>query len=318
MECKVDITLLAATYNRSSDLAEMLDSVLTQDTGGRFSYEIVVVDNNSPDQTRATVLSRIPDSGGRLRYFFEPRQGKSFALDTGLEAARGAIYAIVDDDHIFPQGTVAKIFDAFNLHPEISFAGGKVLPLWKAAPPPWLTPDHWSPLGLCDYGDHELALDGRQQFCLLAGSFRTADIQAVGAYRSDLGVSGELIGGVEDADLCSRLYQAGKKGLYLPDLVIYHKVNPGRLSRRYHRSWHFQHGRQFATMRDPQFEISRGRLIGVPLHLYRQGAAAACAWLLRCLRGDRAGAFSCEARLRFCAGFVRQRATDTLRAKLPR
>ena len=51
----VDITLLVCTFNRSKDLRALLDTALAQDTGSDFSYEVIVVDNNSTDDTREVV-----------------------------------------------------------------------------------------------------------------------------------------------------------------------------------------------------------------------------------------------------------------------
>ena len=72
----LDFTFLACTYNRSNHLADLLESGLTQDAAS-ITYEIVVVDNNSTDDTAQTVERFQQSSGDRLRYFFEGRQGKS-------------------------------------------------------------------------------------------------------------------------------------------------------------------------------------------------------------------------------------------------
>src|SRR5262245_66572399 len=84
----VDITLLVCTYNRSADLREMLDTVLAQVTGGRFTFEVLIVDNNSTDDTRNLVERYIARGQGNVRYVFEGVQGKSHALNRGLQAAQ--------------------------------------------------------------------------------------------------------------------------------------------------------------------------------------------------------------------------------------
>ena len=299
----IDISMLVCTYNRCDDLAELLASALHQDHG-ELSYEIVVVDNNSSDRTRAVVEELIRAGHSRVSYLFEGRQGKGYALNTGLAALRGEFYAILDDDLILPPTFLAETIRAFRRHPEVSCLGGKVLPRWKGTPPGWLTPRHWSALALADYGDSEIVTGPERPLCLLAGVFRTADVTSIGGYDCALAVSGNRIGGTEDADLFDRLYAGGKRGLYTPGISLWHKVEPYRLTREYHRRWHAGHGRHFAMMRDPAIEKSRFRLLGIPGHLLREALKDAARWIGSIGTGRRESAFEAELRLRFFAGYA--------------
>lgn len=312
----VDVTLLVCTFNRCGDLREMLETALAQETGGSFTYEVLVVDNNSTDHTRAVVEDLIARGHANLRYLFEERQGKSWAINTGLTAIRGWAYAIADDDFILPADWLKKVISGFRANPTASFVSGKVLPLWQGEVPPWLGPDHWSAVALADYGDEEFFADEHRQVCLLACAFRVADVNAVGGYRAELGVSKDLIGGVEDLEILQRLWKAGRRGLYLPSLSFRHKVSPGRLTKAYHRRWHAGHGRFYAKLRDPGFEKSAARLFGVPAHLYRQTASAAIGWLGSMLRGRPDESFAHELRMRFFAGFFDERRHEGSRGML--
>ncbi|HMV84837.1 MAG TPA: glycosyltransferase family 2 protein [Blastocatellia bacterium] len=311
MNTTTDITVLVCTYNRREDLRELLQSVLAQETGGAFRYEILVVDNNSNDGTRELVEA-LAAGHDNLRYLFEQRQGKSFAMNAGLNVARGAIYQIADDDLLLPPDYLRRVWQAFQTHPEVSIVAGKVLPQWSGAVPQWLTQAHWSALALSDYGATEFYTDANKPICLLAGAFRRADVEALGGYHRELGVAPNRIGGTEDVDLLARMYAAGCKGLYLPDLWLRHKVEPERLTKRYHRRWHSGHGRFYALMRAPEIERSTKRRFDVPLHLYRQAAADTAAWLSATAGGRAAAAFERETRLRFFAGFFRARAKELI------
>jgi glucosyl-dolichyl phosphate glucuronosyltransferase len=303
----VDVTLLICTFNRSRDLQEMLATTLAQDTDGSFTYEVLVVDNNSTDDTRQVVQRFIADGHRNLRYIFEGQQGKSFALNTGLAAMRGSIYTIADDDSLVPPTWVRSIVEGFRTHPDVSFLSGKVLPLWIGDVPAWIGTEHWSALGVADYGDEPFYVDSNRLVCLLACSFRRRDIDAVGGYRNALGVSSNLIGSVEDLEILQRLCRSGRKGLYLPHIAIQHKVPPGRLTMAYHRRWHTGHGRFYARLGDEEFERSRGRLLDVPLHMYRQAASASLQWLKLRFLGREHEAFLAETQLRFLIGFFLER-----------
>src|SRR5260370_10792865 len=74
---------------------------------------------------------------GRLRYVFEPRLGKSRALNAGIAVARGAVIALTDDD-VSPAvdwvATAAVVLDKWG----VDGAGGRIRPPWGAEPPSWL------------------------------------------------------------------------------------------------------------------------------------------------------------------------------------
>ncbi len=308
----IDITLLVCTYNRSDDLREMLETALKQETGGEFAYEVLVVDNNSTDDTRSVVEEFIARGYENLRYLFESRQGKSYALNTGLNAARGSIFTICDDDFILPEDWLKNIFAAFGAHPEVSFVSGKVLPAWQGEPPSWLTPEHWSAIALTDYGEKEFYADENNQICLLACSFRMADVKAVGGYNPKLGVTKNQIGGTEDFDILKRLWKSGRKGIYLPHIWFYHKVSPNRYTKEYHRRWHTGHGIFYAAMREEEFEKATVRLFDVPAHMYRQAAKDVVNYFKYSLQRREAETFRHETKLRFFKGFFRFRRKEFL------
>jgi glycosyltransferase involved in cell wall biosynthesis len=313
------LSVLVCTYNRCTDLQELLASVVSQETNGLFKFEVLVIDNNSTDDTRAMVTSLIgeisPATGLLIRYMFEPRQGKSYALNTALAAAVGSICIIADDDLIFPRGHLRRVWQAFADNEDVSIVAGKVLPIWQSDVPAWLSSHYWTALALADMGDQPFRTGVDRPVCLLAAAFRRDAVMNLGGYNHDLGVSGGSIGGVEDADVYSRLYRCGHIGLYEPGISVFHKVQPHRVTKRYHRRWHLGHGSQLARMRDPEVEHSRMRILGTPRHLYRLLLSNAARWFLCCLRRD-ARAFMYETQLWFAAGFIAERTAEFTRRML--
>ena len=310
---KVDLSLLVCTYNRCDDLRELLETALAQETEGRFTYEVVVVDNNSTDKTRSVVEEFISAGHKNLRYLFEERQGKSHALNTGLEAVRGWAYVITDDDFVLPKDWALGIYDGFNQNPDVAFVSGKVLPLWQAEPPDWLTNQHWSALAMADYGDEQFITDESHQICLLACAFRVDDVAAVGGYHGDLGPKKGRTGATEDLDLLIRLWKSGRKGLYLPHVSFRHKATADRLTKSYHRRWHRDHGRSYAIMRSDETEKGSRQIFGVPAYMYREAMRDAVSWLSCVVRGRTGEAFWHETQLRFFQGFFVTRRADHAR-----
>ena len=71
------ITVILCTFNRSNSLPKALDSVAAQVLPESVAWEVIVVDNNSSDQTRAVTEDYCRRYPGRFRYLFEPQQGLS-------------------------------------------------------------------------------------------------------------------------------------------------------------------------------------------------------------------------------------------------
>ena len=152
-----DVSVIISTYQRCELLAEALESVLSQDDSP--PYEVIVVDNNSTDRTNDVVTAVASRAEKQVHYLFEPRQGVSYARNTGIIKARAPIVAFFDDDVRVARNWVATIAKAFDRSPRIDCIGGPVFPLWESAPPRWLTRRHWAPLALQDYGDREFVID---------------------------------------------------------------------------------------------------------------------------------------------------------------
>src|SRR3990167_7596502 len=95
------LSVLIATYNRSKDLKLALESLQKQEFPKPVDYEILILDNNSNDNTKTMVEAFMPSFQGKLKYLFESRQGKPNALNSGLKITTGDILVLTDDDCIF-------------------------------------------------------------------------------------------------------------------------------------------------------------------------------------------------------------------------
>lgn len=308
MNDKPDISIVISTYNRCGLLPIALDSVLAQQTD-EVRYELIVVDNNSTDDTRGVVESYIGRGITNLRYVFEGKQGIAHGRNAGIINARAPIIAYTDDDvHVAPDWT-AQIKRAFSEHPKADFVGGKVLARWEKEPPRWLTKENWSPLAVLDYGDEPFYVNLDKQLCLITANaaFRREALERAGHFSPHFQPLGE------DHELELRIWQAGGQGLYDPKIVVTADVQLERMTKKYHRAWHKKHGLLYAKLRLPETEESAaGRFFDVPAHLYKQALVSAANWLKHTLRGDDVEAFKHEAGLHFFAGFFGERRREFL------
>jgi GT2 family glycosyltransferase len=228
--------------------------------------------------------------------------------------------AFTDDDVRVEPDWVAAILRAFEEHPDADVVGGRVLPIWPAPPPSWLTRDHWAPLALVDYGDVPMWIAADDPLCLIGAnlSFRRQVFDAVGLFSTGLQRVKDGIGSLEDHEFLLRLLRTGRKGLYDPRVAVHAAVQADRLRRAYHRRWHAGHGHFHALLRSEHMErTSTGTLFGVPAHLYRQALADGYGWMRAKTAGRDACAFAHEVRLRFFHGFFRTRRREFLEKPRP-
>jgi glycosyltransferase involved in cell wall biosynthesis len=279
------VTVLICTYNRARLLRETCAALRELDTPPHCQLEIVIVDNNSTDNTRLVVDEAARLSAVPVVYLRETQQGKSFALNRGLAHANGDIIALTDDDVLPAREWLSRIVAAFRER-DVTFVFGKVLPRWGCVPPPELlttrAQDIWGPLAIIDYGDEpvEYVADSFAQRLPIGANlaFARSALLAIGGWRTDLGkVNNTLISG-EDHEIFTRLRRHGLyRGYYDPTASVRHYVPASRLTRRYFRQWFYWHGKTTALMLEeifPKVDIARvPRIAGVPRFLYRQAIA---------------------------------------------
>jgi len=312
------ISVLICTYNRARLLRETLTALQSQQPPADCEVEIIVVDNNSTDNTPAVVAESAAHGGFRVVSLKESRQGKSFALNTGLAHASGEVLALTDDDVIPAPDWLARIVDGFRAR-DVQFVFGKVLPRWSRTPPPELltapAQDIWGPLAIVDYGDAAadyLPESHSQRLPVGANlAFARSALLTIGGWRTDLGkVNNTLVSG-EDHEIFMRLRRFGLYvGYYDPLLTVRHFVPGDRLTRRYFRRWFFWHGKTQALMLDdlyPEVDMtSVPRIAGVPRFAYRQSFQQFARWLRTLGSSDAVAALTEELHLIRYLGFFVQ------------
>jgi len=197
----------------------------------------LVVDNNSRDQTREVVDRSCRRYPCRFRYLFEPNQGKSYALNTGIREARGDILAFTDDDVTMDPTWLQNL--TARLHSgEYAGAGGRTLPAEAFNPPHWLALN--GPCGLVhipcakfDLGDAPRDLDRPPFGTNMA--FTKDMFEKYGLFRTDLGPSPtrEIARPNEDTEFGRRLIAAGERLRYEPSAVVCHPTPQHRLQKAY-------------------------------------------------------------------------------------
>jgi glycosyltransferase involved in cell wall biosynthesis len=103
------VSVIVPTFNRAAILKETLDSILAQTFP---DFELIVVDNESTDDTEALVRSF---NDGRIRYFRHPNGGVvAVNRNFGMRVAHGEYLAFCDDDDQWMKGKLARQLEVFR------------------------------------------------------------------------------------------------------------------------------------------------------------------------------------------------------------
>jgi glycosyltransferase involved in cell wall biosynthesis len=134
MKRLVSIEVVICTYNNAALLDATLDAVARQCVPEGVDWQVLVVNNNSTDET-AEVLEkhsrRIP-----LRVVVETKQGLTPARVRGVRETSREWIAFVDDDCLLEEDWVEQAAHFAAEHAECGAFGGQVIPRWEQTPPP--------------------------------------------------------------------------------------------------------------------------------------------------------------------------------------
>ena len=318
------VSVVIPTFNRAAPLGDTLDSLARLQIRSRTSWEVVVVNNNSPDDTAAVVRSRQGSFPVPLRYLFERAQGRSNALNCGISASSGAVVACIDDDVVVAERWLDEaIRPLFTPGCGIDYTGGPVQPIWEGPRPAWLSltrADLWGAIAILDYGDEAFAFEDRQRVPLGTNmAFKRTLIEKIGGFSSRLGrSSGAQILGQEVPEFLARARAAGSRGMYVPGMLVWHRVPASRLTKSYFRRWWYGKGWSRAALDRLQPITELGvdlqrtpHFFRTPRFMWRSACHAIYGWADAALRFDPEERFRHEAMLWYFAGYVAARAKET-------
>ncbi len=217
------ICIVVCTYNRGYILIECLNSLVHQ-TLGKEAFNVLVVDNNSSDNTREVGLD-FAQRYTHFSYTLEENIGLSNARNRGYQEANATWIGYLDDDAKAHTNYVERALWIMNNYNFDAF-GGRYLPWYKYGKPRWI-PENFGTngrlldtIGVLPEGN----ISGGVSF------FKKHILQEMGGFPTELGMSGKKMSYGEETLLLVRMRQAGHTVGFDPDLNIDHLVNTYKLS----------------------------------------------------------------------------------------
>lgn len=261
------ITVAICTYNRAELLGVTLESLARMAVPEGLDWELLAVDNNSDDETRAVVSAydrRLP-----LRYLLERRQGLSVARNRAVREAQGDYVVWTDDDVKVCPGWIAAYADAIERWPEAAFFGGPLLPWYEGEPPAWLAralDKVEGAFAVKDLGPEPVKLEGPGTYPFGANMAFRADVLRSRRFDVRLGRKGQNLISGEETRLMHDLVEHGLHGRWVPAARVEHLIPSSRQTLSYLRNYYRALGRTSCLLSTSE---SVAQLFGRPRWAWR-------------------------------------------------
>lgn len=230
------ISIVVPTFNGASTIKDCLLYLSKQQISDEIGLEIVLVDNNSTDNTAQIVYQVWQEFGNifPLRIVSEEQQGLSHARRKGVEHARFDLIIFCDDDNLLAEDYCKNVFNFFSANPQYALVGGEVLPSETLSLPEWFNVHH----GM--FAINYLNVDFKD--CTTTGtvgagmSIRTQVARKI--FDSDypiicIGPSGTNEFRCDDGEICRRVEILGHKMAQTKELRLWHHIEESRLNLSY-------------------------------------------------------------------------------------
>jgi glycosyltransferase involved in cell wall biosynthesis len=264
------VTVAICTFNRAESLRQTLDSLRDIRAPSDVSWEILIVNNNCTDHTD-NVINEYAE-GLPVRRAFEPRAGKSYALNRAIDVAKGDYLVWIDDDVLVDANLLTAYVAAFRRWPEAAVFGGRIKPRYETPVEKWVIEGEkvlGGPYAIRDFGDHVLPLsaDDEDHYPYGANWAIRAIEQRAFRYDPELGPVPNRIRNQEDTDLMHRLLTSGVTGYWIPDAMVEHCIGRERQTIRYVADYYESWGETLA-FRNAATTASQPFWFGIPRRIW--------------------------------------------------
>lgn len=251
------LTAIICTYNRAKYIGNLLERIAQNDLE-KDAYEIVLVDNNCTDNTRAVCEAFTKaHKDVNFRYVVEPEQGLSAARNKGIKEAKGDVIVYIDDDALVDTDYMRTYAEWFAAHPETMACGGPIEPFYETEEPTWMTPYTKALLtAWMNYGDKVREYPKGRYPGGGNAAYRKVVFDQVGLFNTALGRKGGNLMGSEEKDIFDKMHAAGMQVLYLPTPVLHHIIPQTKLEPDYFNRLTTQIG---ISERQRTLAISKGK-----------------------------------------------------------
>ena len=223
------VTVAICTYHRADLLRQTLEGLVRQDYPPD-AFEILVIDNNSPDDTRAVVAS-FAGATPAPRWILETEQGLDHARNRAIAEATGEVIAFGDDDILVGPDWVRQLAAPLAADPgrRIGCIGGEVIPIFPDGVPDWVARGHSALAFRRDAGP----LPPTQSPMGASLAIPRWVFAEHGRFSTALDRRGQSLLGGGDSEMIRRVRAAGLEVWFAPAASARHQMPASRTTFRY-------------------------------------------------------------------------------------
>lgn len=207
-----EISIVVCTYNRAPILPQCLQSLVRQGVDPAL-FEVLVVDNNSSDNTRE-VVREYTRKYSNFKYLFQPEQGLSHARNLAIPRAAAGYIAYIDDDARVRDHWLTTALQVIREEQPHIF-GGPAYPIFPGGKPPWYKDR---------YGVRCLREEsGKLEKGFLIGTnivFKKSLLREYGGFDPHLGMKGDQLAYGEETRLVFRAIEEGRHVYYSKEMIV--------------------------------------------------------------------------------------------------
>lgn len=238
------LSVAICTWNRAESLRIALSSLTRLMSPAEASWEVIVVDNNSSDDT----LSAVEEYRDVLpiRYAFESRQGLSHARNRAVEEASGDLIIFTDDDVRVDPCWLAEYATAQQQFPDATFFGGTIDLRFTCDLPRWLGNNlsrFRTAYAYRSIDPATLIIKRRQDLPFGANMAFRRSVFSNADFSYSLGRVGTDLMSGEETELMERLLVRGDTGVWLGSAIVEHLIPKDRLTKAYVYNYFYCQGR---------------------------------------------------------------------------
>jgi glycosyltransferase involved in cell wall biosynthesis len=228
------LSIIICSYNRASYISDALTSLYVQ-SSGLDNFEVIIVDNNSTDNTKEVYAQwRHTNTNGQFTFISETKQGASFARNTGAAIAKGEWVCFMDDDAVATTDYVKNIIKHIQDQPFIVGFGGRIIPKYIPGEPKWMSYYVSSLVGNFDYAPTACAFENGKYPLESNMIVKKSVYDQIGGFNVNLpGVVGTLRIGGEGKELFYKIIALGHTIYYDPSICVHHVVEVKKLTSEY-------------------------------------------------------------------------------------
>jgi glycosyltransferase involved in cell wall biosynthesis len=227
------LSVIVCTYNREKYIGRCLKQLAEQQADAN-TYEVIVVNNNSTDQTEK-ICTTIVEQHPHFHYFLETNQGHSHSRNRGIHESSGDLISFLDDDAFVSADYVTNILAFFGRNLEVQAIGGKINPLYEGVKPQWMSSYLLPLVAAQDLGENEKPFRGRKFPIGANMAFRKSVFTKYGEFNVNLGRKGVGLEGGDEKEVFLRLKAARVPIYYVPNVQVDHIIPDKRVTKDYIR-----------------------------------------------------------------------------------